>query len=183
MLRYFVAIPLPDGSRERLLTVQPASIPGIRLIGRQELHLTLYFLGDLTPASEEAVRRALGRVTASAFTITISGLGTFPTEGRPKVLWAGVEESLPLFALHHTIGTALTDAIGFQREEHRYSPHITLARLNSPIPSNFIENYLDENKGLHIPSICITQFALYSSIFVGGIPQYREEVVIDLSQG
>lgn len=181
MLRYFVAIPLPDDSRERLLAVQPFPIHGMRLIGRQELHLTLHFLGELTAVSRKAVHRALEKVTMSAFTITIRGLGTFPSDGPPKVLWSGVEGGPDLLALHHSAGIALTDAIGFQIENRPYSPHITLARLNGPVPLEFIEEYLSENQGLHIPSICIKRFALYSSSFVDGIPQYGEEAVFYLS--
>jgi RNA 2',3'-cyclic 3'-phosphodiesterase len=183
MPRYFVAIPLPDGSRECLLTVQPPSIPGMRLIGRQELHLTLHFLGELTATSEEMVRRALGKVMVNAFTITIRGLGTFPTEGQPKVLWSGVEGNPALFALHHSAGAALSDAIGFQLEKRPYSPHVTLARLNTPALPGVIEHYLDENKGFHVPSILLKHFALYSSVLVNDIPQYREEAVFDLLQG
>jgi 2'-5' RNA ligase len=180
MPRFFVAIPLPDDSKKRLLAVQPPSIPGMRLIGPQELHLTLHFLGELIPVSVEAVRRALAKVTLSAFTITIRGLGTFPTEGQPKVLWSGVEGSPALFALHHSVGTALTDAIGFQLEERPYSPHVTLARLNAPAAPGVIEHYLEENQCLQVQSIRLKHFALYSSVLVNDIPQYSEEAVFDL---
>jgi 2'-5' RNA ligase len=181
MLRYFVAVPLPDDSRDLLLTLQPSLIPGMRLIGRQELHLTLHFLGELAAASKEAVHRALENITMNAFTITIRGFGTFPMEGSPKVLWSRVEGGPDLLALHHAVGTALTNTIGFQVEERPYSPHITLARLNGFIPLDFIEDYLSENQGFHVPSIRIMHFALYSSRFVDGIPQYQEEAVFDLS--
>jgi 2'-5' RNA ligase len=180
MPRYFVAIPLPDESKKRLLAVQPPSIPGMRLIGPQELHLTLHFLGELAPLSVEAVRRALAKVTVNAFTITIRGLGTFPTEGQPKVLWSGVEGSPALFALHQSVGTALADAIGFQVEERPYSPHVTLARLNAPAPPGVLELYLEENRCFQVPSILLRHFALYSSVFVNDIPQYSEEAVFDL---
>jgi 2'-5' RNA ligase len=180
VLRYFVAITLPDGPRGHLLAVPPPSIPGMRLIERQELHLTLHFLGELTPTSEEAVRRALAKIMISVFTITIRGLGTFPTEGQPKVLWSGVERSPALFALHHSVGAALADAIGFQLEERPYSPHVTLARLNTPALPGVIEHYLEENRGFQVPSILLKHFALYSSVLINDIPQYREEAVFDL---
>jgi 2'-5' RNA ligase len=179
MLRYFVGIPLPEGLKERLLTVQPPSIPGMRLIGLHELHLTLHFLGELTAISEEAVRRALAEVMVNAFAITVRGLGTFATEGQPKVLWSGVERSPALLSLHYSVGAALTDAIGFQIEERPYAPHVTLARLNTPIPPGVIEHYLEENKDFHAPSILLKHFSLYSSVLVNDIPQYREEAVFD----
>src|SRR5260370_33178183 len=147
MPRYFLAMPLPDEAKDRLVAVQPPAAPGMRLIGRQELHLTLHFLGEIAPQYDELVRKALASVQGTAFTITIRGVGRFPLEGQPQVLWSGVQSSPSLLALHHSIGTVLTDAIGFQPEERPYSPHVTLARLNSPVPAVAMERYLQESKG------------------------------------
>jgi len=178
---YFLIIPLPDEVKDRLVAVQPRDIPGMRLAGREEMHLTLYSLGEIAPQDDEAVRKALASVKANAFTITISGVGRFQLEGEPQVLWAGVEGNPCLFALHHSIGAALTAAIGFQPEEHRYSPHITLARLNSPVPPDAVESYLEHNRGFLIPPVLLKRFVLYSSVAVDGVPQYREEAPFPLT--
>ena len=180
MLRYFIAAPLPDDSRDCLLAVQPSPIPGIRLIGREELHLTLHMVGELTAQSRKVVHRALEKITMRAFTITIKGLGTFSMGGRPNAIWSRVEPGADLLALHHSVGTALTNAIGFQVEDRPYTPHITLARLNAPISLDFIRDYIIERQEFYIPAIRITHFALYASNHVASIPQYREEAVFEL---
>jgi hypothetical protein len=57
MPRYFIAIPLPDDARDRLIAVQPPILPGMRLLGREELHLTLYssvFAENIPGYREEA---------------------------------------------------------------------------------------------------------------------------------
>lgn len=182
MPRYFLAIPLPDKVRDCLVAVQPPAFPGLRLVGRQEMHLTLHFLGEIAPRWEEVMREALARVKMNAFTITIRGVGRFPSEGQPQVLWSGVDSSPSLHALHHTIGTALKDATGFQPEVRLYSPHISLARLNTPVPPVVIENYLEEHKGFQIPCVLLKHFALYSSAFIDNVPQYREEALFQLSE-
>jgi 2'-5' RNA ligase len=182
MPSYFLIIPFPDEVKDRLGAVQPRDLPGVSLAGRQEMHLTLYSLGELSPRYDEAIRKALAQVKASAFTITISGVGKFQLEGKPQVLWAGIESSPPLFALHHSIGTALIDAIGFKPEELPYAPHITLARLNSPAPPDAVERYLEDNQGFVVRSVLLDRFVLYSSVAVDGVPQYREEVVFPLLQ-
>jgi len=178
--RYFLAIPLPDEAKDRLVAVQPAAIPGMRLIGRQELHLTLLFLGEVAPQLNELVRMALAKVRMNAFAITTSGVGRFPPEGQPQVLWSGVEGSPSLLALHHSISTTLTDAIGFQPEARPYSPHITLARLNTPAPPGIVDRYLEENKGLQIVPVLVKRFELYSSVVVNNVPQYQEDAVFPL---
>ena len=180
MPSYFLVIPLPDEARDRLVAVQPPILPGMRLVGRQEMHLTLYSLGELSPRYDEAVRKAPTSVKANAITIIISGVGRFQLEGEPQVLWAGVEGNSSLFALHRSIGAALADAIGFHPEEFPYSPHITLAHLNSPAPPDVVERYLEDKKSLRLPPVLLKRFVLYSSVAVDGVPQYREEAMFPL---
>ncbi len=96
------------------------------------------------------------------------------------MLWAGVEHGLPLFALHKAIGIALTEAIGFQPEDRPYSPHVTLARLNEPGAPGAVDHYLEKNMGFQVSSVALRQFVLYSSVFIDGVPQYREEATYSL---
>ena len=112
MPSYFIIIPFPDEVKDRLVALQPHDLPGLCLAGRQEMHLTLYSLGELAPQNDEAIRKALATVKANAFTITVRGVGRFQLEGKPQVLWAGVEGNSSLFALHRSIGAALAEAIG-----------------------------------------------------------------------
>ena len=180
MPSYFLVIPLPDEAKDRLVAVQPPTLPGMRLTGRGEMHLTLYSLGELAPQYDEVIRKALASVKANAFTITIGGVGRFQLEGEPQVLWAGVEGNSSLLALHRSIGAVLTDAIGFQPEELPYSPHITLARLNAPAPPDAVERYLEEKQSFRLPPVLLKRFVLYSSVSVDGIPQYHEEATFPL---
>ena len=180
MPRYFIALPLPDEARDRLVSIQPPAVPGMRILAREELHLTLHFLGDVAANDIDAVMAALATVRTNAFTIGLSGVGMFPSERHAKVLWAGVEANEDLTALHRSIGTVLADAIGFRPEERPYSPHITLARLDNPAPIDVVERYFEENRGFVMPSVRIDRFVLYSRVAVDKVPKYREEAVISL---
>ncbi len=104
MPRYFVIMPLPDEAKDRLVSVQPPTLPGMRLVGRQEMHLTLYSLGEIAPRYDGAIRKALASVKMNALTVTIRGVGKFQIEGEPEVLWGGVVDNSCLFALHYSIG-------------------------------------------------------------------------------
>ena len=170
MPRYFIAIPLPDEARDRLVAVQPPAVPSMRLLGREELHLTLHFLGEVAAQDLGNVRTALATVRTHSFTIAVNGIGKFQQEGRPQVLWAGVEANAALIALHRSIGAAMADAIGFRPEERPYSPHLTLARLNGPVPPDVIDGYLEGSRGFVIPSVPIDRFVLYSSDFAQCAP-------------
>lgn len=177
MPRYFIAIPLPDEARGRLIAVPPPDVPGARLLGREELHLTLHFLGEVDARKLDMVRAALATVKVNAFPIALKGIGKFPPEGQAQVLWVGVEANAALMALHHSIGAALADAIGFRVEKRPYSPHVTLARLNEPAPPEVIHAYLEAHSVFALPSVPLDRFVLYSSEFAGNVPRYREEEV------
>lgn len=173
MFRYFVAIPLPDDAKDRVVGVQPRDVPGMRRLRHGELHLTLHFLGEVDQGSLESLQSTLSSVEADAFTIDIRGVGTFPLDAEPQVMWAGVESCTELIALHHTVGAALTKAIGFRPEGRPYRPHVTLARFNTPISPGVLHRHLEANQSLAIKSIKINRLNLYSSHFVGNIPEYR----------
>lgn len=180
MLRYFIAVPLPDDARNRLVTGQPPALPGMRILARDELHLTLHFLGELPAHDLETARAALETVKTRPFAVTIQGVGIFPSERHAKALWAGVAANSELTDFHRAIGAVVTDAIGFRPEDRPYSPHVTLARLDEPVPPEVIDRYLDENQGFAIPRVPIDRFVLYSSRFDGKIPKYQEEAVFPL---
>jgi 2'-5' RNA ligase len=181
MPRYFVAVPLPSETSELLTAVQPAVLPGLRLIGREEFHLTLHFLGEVPQPQDEVLRAALARVGKNAFSIDLRGVGRFPPGGEPRVLWAGVEKSPALLDLHASVGAVLTDAIGYRPEARPYSPHVTLAYLDLPVPPDWIERYLEENKGFQVRSVPVGRFVLYSSAFEDNTPRYREEATFPLA--
>jgi 2'-5' RNA ligase len=142
----------------------------------------LHFLGEVTPQDDKAIRQALARLEASAFKIIIKGVGRFPPQGEPRVLWAGVEPDPPLLGLRNSIGTALTAAMGFQPEARPYSPHVTLARLDLAVPPAVIEHYLEGHKCFHVPPVLVRQFTLYSSTLDNDVPLYQEMAHFHLAE-
>lgn len=94
------------------------------------MHLTVWFLGEVTEARAGAVLDALKPpIPIPSFTLRISGFGAFPPSGPPRVLWMGVTEGLEgLALLHEHVGTRL-QPWGFRPEGRAYSAHLTIARV------------------------------------------------------
>ena len=131
-MRTFVAVFPPRRVREELSRAArdlPAS-KGFRLIGPEKLHLTLKFLGDVAEDDLRRVEQALEplREGHAPFEVSTSGFGTFPSESKARILWAGVgegSESLRAMAQHVE---DLLELAGFDREKRPYVPHLTLGR-------------------------------------------------------
>ena len=144
MPRLFLGLALPDATRDHLLDWREA-IDGARWQGRDQLHLTLCFLGQVAPDRVPGLFRALDGLTGQAFFVEPAGVGCFGDPRQPRNLWAGVSPEEPLRALHGELCKRL-DAGGFPIEARRFHPHITLARFGRRPPGparRFLERYHD----------------------------------------
>jgi 2'-5' RNA ligase len=99
----------------------------------ENLHLTLKFLGELTPSRVQTLSNAAARAVQGIepFNLAIEGAGAFPPRGSPRVLWLGVVDSSEgLKRLQSRLETECAPE-GFPREERGFHPHLTLARIRA----------------------------------------------------
>src|ERR1039458_10029791 len=127
MIRLFVAIDLPEELKDLVAEIG-SGLTGARRVPREQLHLTLRFIGEVDEQFFKAAKVALKKIKATSFKLALKGLGHFPPGKRPKVFWAGLGRSGPLLELQKKVEQALTE-IGFIPEERGFSPHLTLARF------------------------------------------------------
>lgn len=178
MPRVFIAVDLSDEAIHQLVGIQPRSGPGVRVTRPEQIHVTLHFLGDV-PVDEFSV--ALRKVTASAFSITIAGVGSFRSPDGGAIVWAGVKHCPPLLELHAAISSVLIEQ-DIQPEARPYSPHITLARIK-PFAADFVPGYLRKHASFQLPEQAVTMFHLYSSSSVNGRSEYRCEASYPMKCG
>jgi RNA 2',3'-cyclic 3'-phosphodiesterase len=131
-VRTFVAVFPPPEVREALFRAARDLPAGkhFRLVGQEKIHLTLKFLGDVTEDDLGRVKMALEPVREGhePFEVSISGFGTFPSERKARILWAGIGEGeTPLRAVAGDVEDLL-ERLGFEQENRPYVPHLTLGR-------------------------------------------------------
>lgn len=139
--RCFVAIDLPAGLKKELADIQRglAGWPAkVKWVEERNFHLTLKFLGDVTPSQVESVTERLGKAASrhQKFTFRISGLGAFPSTRNAKVIWAGIRDAdRGLTGIRSDIEAVLGE-LGFTPEAKPFSPHLTLGRVKDlrPVP-------------------------------------------------
>jgi len=134
-LRTFIAIELPPDVKKEIASIQgrlkTAGHTFVKWVDPQSIHLTLKFLGDISPDIVTSLTEAVGKASAetSAFSLDISRLGVFPGFARPRVAWVGVSgEVKKLGQLQKRIDSALLP-LGFKTETRSFNAHLTLARL------------------------------------------------------
>lgn len=160
--RLFVAIDLPKPVCFKLARLLAEPPRGVRPVPAAQFHVTLHFLGHVDDAARGLVTERLARIRHDPFTLVVRGTGVFPPRGRPSVLWAGVAPSMALAGLHAAVGREI-EALGLAVESRPYVPHVTLARLLPGAPRGWLEDVLEQTRGLAIEGIPVERFHLYRS--------------------
>ena len=150
--RLFIAIELPAEVRHKIkqhIDGIRRELPDARASWTREenLHLTLKFFGDIPVERVEAVSAAL-RAAANQippFEMEISACGAFPTNGKPNVLWIGINDpSNSLHKLHESLETECAKA-GFDSDRRPFHPHLTIARIRNPRHAGSLANLHHES--------------------------------------
>jgi len=129
----------------------------------EALHVTLKFIGNVDASKLGAIRGALATVCSDEpVEMRVRGMGFFPDERRPHVLWAGIEASPNLAPLAAAIEQRL-EPLGIPREERKFSPHLTLARLKDSRRVQELVSAVAEMKSRDFGSTIETQFHLFES--------------------
>lgn len=137
-MRLFFALSLTENLQrnleEYMKPLREQSGGSARWQPAKNIHLTLKFLGEVSPTRLQALKKAGQQACLHCppFTFEVSGLGAFPHLNRPRVLWAGVQAPPELAALQEKLEAACAEA-GFPREEKPFRPHLTLGRVREPI--------------------------------------------------
>jgi len=140
LLRAFLASEIPPPLQDEIqaATVDLRQRLGdelIRWVPPRNIHLTLKFLGDISPLNLDLLKQMLIAEAAqhAAFEIEIAGLGSYPTPRRPRVLWVGVHAPPALLSLQRAVETAAARLGYGSPEERAFSPHLTIGRVRQNI--------------------------------------------------
>lgn len=159
--RMFIALTLPEAVREVLATlVHPAK--DLNWTRPAQMHVTVRFVGDVEEAQQERMIERLATVRVEPFILPLEGLGTFPPDRPPRVIFLGVGSGHPrLFQLRQRIDDAIL-ACGLPLDVKTFHPHVTLARCTPPVhPAT--RRWLHDNRDFAAPPIRVEAFDLYSS--------------------
>lgn len=135
LLRAFVAIEIPPQLQDEIQKAttdlqKKLGTDVIRWVALRNVHLTLKFLGDVSPANVDMIEQMLTREASQhqPFDMQVEGLGTFPNPRRPRVLWVGLVAPPALASLQRGIETAAS-RLGYTAEERDFSAHLTIGRV------------------------------------------------------
>ncbi len=174
-MRLFVAIDIPDDVRRSVSALAAKLRPACkkaRWVRIEGAHVTLKFIGEVSPEQAERIKAALSDVhVPPPVEIRFRGVGFFPNERRPRVLWAGVEAGPDLSALAAAGDTAF-EPLGIAREQREFSPHLTMARFSAPENLAALRAAMAAAGNLEFGRCTTSEFHLYQSVLKPGGAEY-----------
>jgi 2'-5' RNA ligase len=134
-IRSFIAFDIDNDSiLNRLAVAQKMLIQtnaDLKLVEPKNIHVTVRFLGLISPDMVEKVHAAMKNIKFTPFNIQLSGLGVFPTINYPRVVWAGITDGAQqLISIFEQLEPQIHD-LGFAPDPNGFSPHLTIARVRS----------------------------------------------------
>lgn len=139
-LRTFLAVSVPcPAPLARVLKQLTQMGPALKCSTPRGLHCTLKFLGPTAPQAVTGLSAALPAAVAGCrpFSAELLGVGAFPHDQRPTVVWAGL--AAPELADLQRRLDELAAGFGFAPEDRPFHPHVTLARVRHRPPPQLRE--------------------------------------------
>jgi 2'-5' RNA ligase len=140
--RLFIAAPLPNAVLDHLGhlldDLSSRNLP-VRWVAPNALHLTLHFIGEVPIERAELLRMSFANLTPKTgqARLATGGLGVFPNQKRPRVIWIGLNgQTDRLTELYNTVG-GLLDRLDIPTEDRSFRPHLTLGRARDTVDQLF----------------------------------------------
>ncbi len=175
-VRSFISIDLEDQqilSRIASILSSLQSLGGdLKPVERENIHLTLKFLGNVPATRLDEVKSSLQQLIFSAFTAEIKGAGAFPNLTHMNVIWVGVNEGWSQVEQIYEQVEKLLSSLGFRRENRPFSPHITIARVRSGRNRDEIASFLRRLSDESFGTFSVDGIRLKQSILSSSGPKY-----------
>lgn len=149
-MRLFVSVDLPPALAEAIEATQAqlSEADGLRFTDPTQAHVTLKFLGEVAERRLDELQTAISEAVAAAdvdpFRAEVGGLGAFPSSDYISVVWTGFRDGgSELTRLHEALEEA-TAELGFEPEEHEFTPHVTIARMDDARGKELVQRKLRE---------------------------------------
>jgi len=134
-IRSFLAFDIETGTvLDRLAAAQKLLVQtgaALKLVEPQNIHITIRFLGDITPTMIEKVFEEIKQIKFAPFKVQLKGLGAFPNPNYARVIWTGIAAGADQLKSVFSQLEPRLRLLGFTPDSKGFNPHLTIARIRS----------------------------------------------------
>lgn len=177
-MRCFVGVKVPEPVRDLLVRVQEAlrrADAAVKWVERENLHLTLKFLGDLDEGQVDSLRALLAEEATRwrPLALEYRGIGTFPERGTPRVVWAGAIGEIDRLAGLAVAVERHAETVGVPRERHPFVAHLTIGRVKSDRNLKRLQAAIEPQRDVPLGKDEVGEFVLIRSTLTSDGPVYE----------
>jgi 2'-5' RNA ligase len=110
-----------------------------------KVHITLKFLGDVLPATLDAITVDLEKeiVAEGVISAQIDMVGAFPGMQRPRIVWLGFTDPVAKVRTLQQLIENVAERHGLLREQKRFTAHFTVGRVKRDARTEGLENEIE----------------------------------------
>lgn len=149
MKRTFLAISIPCGMEfPALVEKLKKNLQHERYINyvkTNQIHLTLKFIGQTEDLDIPAINEACFKMAKrhKPFTLDFDRTGIFGSNGTPRVLWLGMNNTpKTLYDLEADV-LDIFDDLGYLRDRQNFVPHLTVCRIKQLVDKKLFQQIYD----------------------------------------
>lgn len=139
-MRTFIAIDLPEDVKSKIFhefeTLQKKNFFKGKFVEKQNLHLTLSFLGEVSGEKIDEIKKKLREIKYEKFLCSVGKTGVFDNENYIRVIWVEL-----LSDKIHELQNKVCEKLDLAPDK-RFNSHLTIARVNSVINKEDLLEYL-----------------------------------------
>jgi len=170
-MRAFIAVPISDEVKEKVEPFRKAlEVEGVKVVEPENLHITLFFLGEIDDRRAADVIAAMENVRTKGFELRFSGAGVFPNPNFIRVVWVGCE-SKELNDIYNALAPSISK-MGYELEDFR--AHLTIARVKNPAAKEKVKAAVSKFKDATFGACLVDRIVLFKSILTPKGPIYEE---------
>ncbi|MBN2458304.1 RNA 2',3'-cyclic phosphodiesterase [Candidatus Woesearchaeota archaeon] len=179
-MRLFIAFE-PDSKTSQYLTMLQSemALSGQGLRPATGHHITLRFLGELDEEKVPIIKKRLSCLRFKGFAANSAGIGFFPDNKNPRVIFIGIEPDDKLKRLKEMVDDRIRGLVA--RQDKRFCPHITLARVKKELGSDAINKIMQLKTDKHV--FAVDSISLYKSTLTQSGPIYSKILTIPAEKG
>lgn len=173
-VRAFLALEVSEEVKNRIMEFEKeieAVKADIKLVEKENLHVTMKFLGEIDAGLLDKIFEIMERAKAEKFTMKVEGVGVFPNWRIVRVVWVGIGEGGErIIRIQRALEGGLV-GLGFERERD-FVPHVTVGRVRSPRNRERLLQVLERYKRHQFGTCLVDRLVLKKSVLTPSGPVY-----------
>lgn len=144
----------------------------------ENLHITLWFLGELPENKLRIVLDEVSKIRFNSFELKIENVGYFPGGNRINVIWLKAEDQTN--TLNHILDQLISNLgqKGFKYDERGFTPHLTIARVKYIQDKDRALKKLEKLRSIHLGYQIIDSVKVKKSVLTSKGPIYSDLLVV-----